>query len=384
MFPSGSGALNPMKIKPRYLGVLMGVIAVTRLGAAAETASPPAQEHPQPEPAVVRGFMGRARDAERIKAWGANVIRLSAVGRNGNVDGLGEQLAHLRQLGGIKAVPFVFKMNPPWEDPAFAEDFARTWQEIARACLPYRDVIWGFDLLNEPKDQKQLPLPPRQWRDLAIKAMRAIREVDDRSWIVYEVGPGEMFAGFKNLEPLPDARVIYSFHYYFPHEFTHMGVKQLPMGQTTKFESLNVRYPVKIASLGRSEDWLMNILQKPPLNVPPEQCVEWNQDFQRYLLQVVVEFQQRYRVPIYVGEFSTVRWGNVEDSIRYLREAIKIFEENGWSWSYHQFNGFPGWNPEQPEGPEYYWQIGMPEPKPAEKETRRAQLLKEAFKKNRP
>ena len=96
-----------------------------------------------------------------------------------------------------------------------------------------------------------------------------------------------------------------------------------------------------------------------------------------------VEFQKKYQVPIYVGEFSAVSWAPVDSLVRYLTEAIELFEENGWSWTYHSFGGgYPGWNPELPEGPEHYEEL-QEYPKPSGAETRRVRLLKEAFKKNR-
>ncbi len=126
----------------------------------------------------------------------------------------------------------------------------------------------------------------------------------------------------------------------------------------------------------------IDIFTGPPLNIPNEKGTVWNKDFQRLTLQAAVDFQKKYDVPIFVGEFSTVRWGDVESSITYLRDAIELFEEYGWSWTYFSHGGYSGWDPEGPEGPEFYWQQGQPVPPKPPTGTRRTKLLKEAFKNN--
>ncbi len=127
----------------------------------------------------------------------------------------------------------------------------------------------------------------------------------------------------------------------------------------------------------------MNIMQSPPMSIPKEKCVEWNKEFQKLILQPAREFQLKYNVPIYVGEFSTVRWGDPEMSARWLREAIEIFEEFGWSWSYCMLNAWTGWDLTHKEGPSEYFMPGMPDPVPAEKETLRAAVIRKGLENNR-
>lgn len=352
----------------------------------AADSSPAGTAAPLPAPAVVRGFNGRPSDAARMKSWGANVFRMWIMPGREDAD-LEAKLEAVRQVGGIKVVLTRGGAAGPkgakWSDPDFGQPLIEGWRDLARRLLPYRDVIWGYDLYNEPLDRTQLPRTPKQWRSLAIRIVEAIRAVDDQTWIIYEVGPSGSFSGFKDLEPLPDPRVIYSAHYYFPHEFTHAGIKTIKGTPLTEvMKTINVPYPVKIADLHQS-DWEINMLTQPPMSLPRESLVEWNQELQRRYTAPAREFQQKYHVPIFVGEFSAVSWAPAESLARYLREAIEIFEENGWSWAYHTFNGgAPFWNAELPEGPENYEKL-MAGAKPDGTETRRMKLLKAALAKNR-
>lgn len=91
-------------------------------------------------------------------------------------------------------------------------------------------------------------------------------------------------------------------------------------------------------------------------------------------LRPVVEFQQRFGVPIYVGEFSAIRWAPNGSAARYLRDAIAVFESHGWDWSYHAFREWQGWSVEHDEDPAHTNRASFI--------TERQQILRDAFARN--
>ena len=104
----------------------------------------------------------------------------------------------------------------------------------------------------------------------------------------------------------------------------------------------------------------------------------WNKDWLRRNLQPIRDFQARHRCRIYVGEFSAAAWAPGAEN--YLRDAIELFEEYGWDWTYHAFRESPIWDvdKEAPEG------VASPKSKdmvPAKKETARKRVLLEGFRK---
>ena len=42
--------------------------------------------------------------------------------------------------------------------------------------------------------------------------------------------------------------------------------------------------------------------------------------------------------------FSAACWA--PDAGKYLKDAISVFEEYGWDWTYHAFREWPGWSVE--------------------------------------
>lgn len=327
----------------------------------------------RPSPSIVRGFMMPEMNDQKnfndAKIWGANVVRIQlhparyATGKGQDMwkalpsylDQLEEQVKAAKQAG-LKVV--IDLHNPPfqnikfqepelWQRTDLEEKFCRIWTDIATRFLPYKNTIWGYDIYNEPEDNSQYPDAPRQWRPLASQIIKAIRKIDKDTWIIFEPGPWGNPSGFKGLKPLPDPRVIYSIHFYLPQaSFTNQGVNQKLIIQS---------YPAMING------------------------VLWDKERLALELKYVDEFQARWKVPIYVGEFSVVRWAPKDAAVRWLQDVIDLFEARGWSWSYHAFREWQGWSLEYDEE---FWMEGMPAPQPVTYETERAKVIRSAFRKN--
>jgi len=339
------------------------------------------KEHPSP--LTVRGFMMNQifdqQDCDDARAWGANVIRVQLHPANyatiwnktfwdawpSFLDQLEKQIKQAKQAG-LKVVvdlhdpPFqnVADFDQPeiWNRTDLDEMFCKVWTDISTRLLPYKDVIWGYDILNEPLDRSQLPAVTKQWKPLAIKIVQAIRKVDPDTWIIFEPGPGSLFSGFKGLSPLPDLHIIYSAHFYYPADFTHQGVYNIAgTDLAVAMQTINIPYPSVING------------------------VQWDKPQLEQILKDADEFQSRWKVPIYVGEFSVIRWAPKDAAVRWLQDVVDLFESRHWSWSYHAFREFQGWSLEHDE---QFWEEGMPDPQPVTYETERAKVIKKTFLKN--
>lgn len=95
----------------------------------------------------------------------------------------------------------------------------------------------------------------------------------------------------------------------------------------------------------------------------------------RKVLESALRFQQTYNVPIYIGEFSAIRWAPDQSAYRYLKDAIELFEEYGWDWSYHAYREWSGWSVEHSEDKNDQKRVTEP--------TERQKLLMKYFQKNK-
>ena len=201
-----------------------------------------------------------------------------------------------------------------WTDANAQAKFIEVWRTITAR---YRgdQRIWGFDLVNEPVDEN-VAEGCDDWQALALQTAQTVRSVDPQRTLIVEPPDWGSASGFLGFHPLSLSNVVYSFHIYDPHTFTHQGV----FGP-----SQPVTYPGQIDGA-----W-------------------WDKSAIERAIAPATAFAARYRVHLYVGEFSVIRWAPGGD--KYLSDLIAIVESHGWDWSYHAFREWDGWSVEHGADP---------------------------------
>lgn len=321
----------------------------------------------------LRGAMiSRNIDEEGLRVlgqqWNANLVRWQLI-RTGPIDNPLDLVAYDRWLqSALKqldaALPLCEKYglrvvvdlhSPPggqrtsggyagsdhglFTDAACQRRFVELWQQMARK---YKDVkvIWGYDLANEPIETL-VEDDLADWPELADRTARAIRAIDPERTIIVEPAQGGSPPGLAELEPLRVPNIVYSVHMYIPGEFTHQGVYH---------SNETVHYPGQIAGK------------------------RWDKAQLEAALQPAIDYQRKYGVHIYIGEFSAIRWAPDQSACRYLKDVIDIFEAHGWDWTYHAFREWDGWSVEHGSDRKDRNRSTMP--------TDREQLLRSWFGKN--
>ena len=290
----------------------------------------------------LRGCMLPARatteaDIETLHQWGATMARYQIVRNwNGNDDNqdLAEYAAWIdsrldniedvirwARARGMKIVVDVHvppggkrasdrEMNMLHND-VFADAWIDTWRRIATRLRGNRDVIYGYDLINEPHQHGRVK---NDYWTLQRRAAEVVRAIDPETPIIIESNGSDAPGPYEYLSPLRMDNVIYQVHCYAPMQFTHQGVHGAPVGPK----------------------W-------------PDPEKKWDIDFLREVLRPVREFEKRHHAKIYSGEFSAIAWADGAE--KYLEDCISVFEEYGWDWTYHAFREWKGWSVEH-EGPD--------------------------------
>lgn len=224
-------------------------------------------------------------------------------------------------------------------EKACQDHFVEVWRGMAKRYLNTKE-IWGYDIANEPVEDV-IGDECDDWRDLAERTAKAIREIDPNRAIIVEPADWGGPQGLRDFVPIDVPNVVYSVHMYVPGEFTHQGVH----GQSPP-----IRYPGVINGQ------------------------HWDKGRLEWALKPVVDFQKTYGVHVYIGEFSAIRWAPDNSAYRYLSDVIDIFENHGWDWSYHAFREWQGWSVEHTEERE--------NTKPSAEPTDREKLLRGWFAQN--
>ncbi|MDQ8196176.1 cellulase family glycosylhydrolase, partial [Coraliomargarita sp. SDUM461004] len=210
-----------------------------------------------------------------------------------------------------------------WGSQENRDKLSSIWRSIAKRYRNHRGVIAGYDILNEP-------CPPNNiegydmWNQTFAEVTAAIREYDTYHTIIVESAGFASATTFDFLVPTDDENTIYSFHFYDPHEFSEQGTRdEWPFGDDGVSGYV---YP-GVVPLGWSTK-VDTLVDKAYLSSQ---------------LEPVRRFQATHGCRIYVGEFGSVRWaptkaGEVHSSSYFwLRDALDLFEAEGWDWTQHSY-----------------------------------------------
>ena len=192
--------------------------------------------------------------------------------------------------------------------PFYADLFVECWETLVRRVTPYRDTIYGYDLINEPRQEKAAE-KGFDLHSIYTRCAKAIRAIDPDTPIIV----GSMHNDpnwFRKLRALDMDNIIYQVHIYYPHDYTHQGILTPP----------EKAYP-----------W-------------PDNKRGWNKEFLRKSLKPVLDFQKRHGAKMFAGEFSAISWAEGAD--RYIQDVIELCEEFKWDWTYHAYREFRGWSVE--------------------------------------
>lgn len=293
---------------------------------------------------ALKGFMigGVERDPQLLDeaaGLGANLVRLvypfdapdaTPGARAAAATAMRVWLQRAQQLGlrvVVTASTDGSRTAPLWRDEERRKAFIEQWHGFARRFAD-APALAGLDLLNEPD-------PPRRnhriedahdaWLPLAMQTVLAIRSLGiDLPMIVEPVLGGSTW-GLRGMQPLADPQIVYSIHFYTPHDITHQRVAPA--------WPRRIPYPAGPQYRLGSGDAELGI-------------TAWDIQRLEAELERARAFQQQHRCQMYVGEFSCVRWAPDHSALRWIMDCLHLFAKHSWSWTYHEFRGWPGWDAE--------------------------------------
>ena len=210
------------------------------------------------------------------------------------------------------------------------ERFVMLWRKLAAHYADRNVDLVFFEIMNEPEERD-----PYRWAGVQARAARAIREVAPKNTII---ATGPNWSGIADLltqQPLPDGNVIYNFHFYEPHEFTHQGAS---WGSPYWIDTHDIAYPP-------AED----AMQKDLAQVPDARN---RYDFEHYWLDhwdahriklqvdAAAAWGKEHDVPLICNEFGVYRRVTPEASrMQWIHDVRTAFEADGIGWTMWDYRG---------------------------------------------
>jgi endoglucanase len=220
-----------------------------------------------------------------------------------------------------------FKMQLRTGDAA-VDHFTALWRKLAAHYANRNPDLIFFEVMNEPEQND-----PYRWAGIQARAAAAIREVAPRNTII---ATGPNYSDIVDLltqHPLGDGNVIYTFHFYDPHEFTHQGAS---WATSWWRYTHGIPYPA-------AEDSMQDLLKEVP-DPANRYALElyWLDHWDAHRIQLLIDeaaaWAQNNRVPLICNEFGAFRQFTDATSrnawIHDVRTALEA-DHIGWAmWDY--------------------------------------------------
>lgn len=215
-------------------------------------------------------------------------------------------------------------------DDGFVEQFEDYWRALAKHYSTLDPEKVFFEVLNEPEFHDRY-----RWAGVQARLVRAIREGAPNTTIIVA---GANWSGTTELlfmEPLRDSNLIYNFHFYDPHIFTHQGAT---------WSTNYVHYLAKVPYPSTPENVRSAEAEAP--DAANQQAIlhygldRWNADRVEAEIGEVAAWGKRWNVPLTCNEFGVYRaTATPEDRARWIHDVRTALEKYGIGWTMWDYAG---------------------------------------------
>ena len=215
-------------------------------------------------------------------------------------------------------------------DDEFVEQFADFWRALARhyANLDAERVF--FEILNEPEGRDRY-----RWYGVEAKLATAIREGAPQHTIIATGAHWSDDDDLVFLQPLRDANVIYAFHFYESHIFTHQGATW----SSNYWHNLKgVPYPSTPENVQAAAAEVPDAVHR--LAVVRYGLDRWNAGRVDAEIGQVAAWAEHWGVPVICNEFGVYRKNaEAKDRLAWLTDVRTSLEKHGIGWAMWEYHG---------------------------------------------
>jgi endoglucanase len=216
------------------------------------------------------------------------------------------------------------------KDDSFVQEFADFWRTLARHYATWDEDRIFFEILNEPEMSDRY-----RWYGVQAKLAAAIREGAPQHTIIAAGARWSDDDDLVFIEPLRDLNVIYNFHFYEPHIFTHQGAT---WGAYFWHWVKGLRYPSSPESAAKVAAGVPDAVDR--LAIIRYGQERW--DVARIDAEItqVAEWARQRGVPVVCNEFGVYRdYVDPQDREAWLHDVRTALERHGMGWAMWDYSG---------------------------------------------
>jgi endoglucanase len=216
------------------------------------------------------------------------------------------------------------------KDDSFVQEFADFWRTLARHYSSWDAERVFFEVLNEPEMSDRY-----RWYGVQAKLAAAIREGAPRHTLI---AAGARWSDNDDLvfvEPMRDPNVIYNFHFYEPHIFTHQGAT---WGSYFWHWVKGLRYPSSPESAAKTAASVPDAVDR--LAVIRYGQDHWDAGRIDAEIAQVAEWAGQRGVPVLCNEFGVFRdYVDPRDREAWIHDVRTALERHGMGWAMWDYSG---------------------------------------------
>ncbi len=211
-----------------------------------------------------------------------------------------------------------------------AEGLAQLWRKLAGHYANRDPERVFFEVMNEPEMNNA-----NRWQGIEARVVEAIREVAPRNTVI---AAGANFSDIPDLlttEPLADGNVIYNFHFYEPHDFTHQGAN---WGEPWWSKTHSIPYPATESSMQEALKEVPNAVNRYELE---NYFLDgWNAHHIRMLIDEAAAWSREKNVPLICNEFGAYReHSDPVSRANWIHDVRTALEADGIGWAMWDYRG---------------------------------------------
>ncbi len=204
------------------------------------------------------------------------------------------------------------------------------WRKLAAHYANRNPDLVFFEILNEPEVNDRY-----RWAGIQARLAAAIREVAPKNTIIAAGANYSNIEDLLTLHPLADGNVIYTFHFYEPHEFTHQGAN---WGLAWWSYTHGIPYP--------PNDSAMQALLKEVPDAANRFALEnywldhWDAGHIRMMIDAAAAWAHENNVPLICNEFGAYRgFSDPVSRANWIHDVRTALEADGIGWSMWDYRG---------------------------------------------
>jgi len=222
-----------------------------------------------------------------------------------------------------------FKQRLAKEDD-FVERFAGFWRQFAQHYSSWDVDRVFFEVLNEPEMRD-----PFRWYGVEAKLAAAIREGAPNHTIIAAGAKWDDDDDMVFLEPLPDPNVVYVFHFYEPHIFTHQGAG---WGAYYWRWVKGLHYPSSPENAAQVAAAVPEAVNR--LSVIRYGQEHWDAARMEAEINQADDWAKRHKVPLICNEFGVYRaFSDPKDRATWIKDVREALERHDIGWTMWDYSG---------------------------------------------